>query len=87
MLVERPIELDVPNQGNRLVEPIGTTIDVIRRRAPLVTTCVGMPIAAWRRLDAQISRAHRNREAIENDLFCDEYTLVFEKRRRSADIT
>jgi hypothetical protein len=73
MLVEHPIALDLPNQGNRLVEPIRTIIDVIRRRAPLVTTCIGMAITAWRKLDAQISHAladhHRNREAIENDLF------------------
>jgi hypothetical protein len=91
MLVERPIELDLPNQGNRLVEPMGTTIDVIRRRAPFVTSLIGMAIAAWRKLDAQISHAladhHRNREAIEkdllrnreaieNDLFRGEYKLV-----------
>jgi hypothetical protein len=91
MVVEHPIELDLPNQGNRLIEPIRTIIDVIRRRAPLVTTCIGMAIAAWRKLDAQISHAladhHRNREAIEkdllrnrdaieNDLFRGEYKLV-----------
>jgi hypothetical protein len=73
MLVEHPIELDLPNQGNRLIEPIRTIIDVIRRRAPLVTNCIGIAIAAWRKLDAQISHAladhHRNREIIENDLF------------------
>jgi hypothetical protein len=73
MLVGHPIELDLPNQGNRLIEPIRTIIHVIRRRAPLVTTCIGIAIAACRKLDAQISQAladhHRNREAIENDLF------------------
>src|SRR5262249_29784904 len=72
MLVEGPIELDLPNQGNRLVEPIGTIIDVIRRRAPFVASLIGMVIAAWDKLDAQISQAladhHRNREAIEKDL-------------------
>jgi hypothetical protein len=72
MLVERPIELDLPNQGNRLIDPIRMLIDVIRR-APLVTNCIGIAIAAWRKLDAQISHAfadhHRNREVIENDLF------------------
>jgi hypothetical protein len=52
MHVERPIELNLPNQGNRLIEPIGTIIDVISRRAPLVTTCIGMVVAAWRKLDA-----------------------------------
>jgi hypothetical protein len=73
MLVEHPIELDVPNQGNRLIEPIRTIVDLIRRRAPLVTNCIGIAIAAWRKLDVQISYAiadhHRNREVIENDLF------------------
>jgi hypothetical protein len=91
MVVERPIELDLPNQGNRLIEPIGTIIDVIRRRAPFVMGLIGMAIAAWRMLDAQISQAladhHRNREAIEkdllrnreaieNDLFRGEYKFV-----------
>jgi hypothetical protein len=91
MFVERPIELDLSNQGNRLVEPIGTTIDVIRRRAPFVTSLIGMAIAAWRKLDAHISHAladhyrnreaivrdlSRNREAIERDLFRGEYKLV-----------
>jgi hypothetical protein len=80
MLVERTIELNVPNQGNRLVEPIGTIIDVVRRRAPLVTTFIGMAIAAWRKLDALISHVladhGRSREAIENDLFRGEYKLV-----------
>jgi hypothetical protein len=91
MLVERPIELDLPNQGNRVLEPIGTIVGVIRRHAPFVTGLIGMVIAAWRKVDAQISHAladHyrnreaiekdllRNREAIENDLFRGEYILV-----------
>jgi hypothetical protein len=80
MLVEHTIELDVPNQGNRLVEPIATTIDIVRRRAPLVATFIGMAIAEWRKLDSRIVQAlnahHRNREAIENDLFRGEYQLV-----------
>jgi hypothetical protein len=79
-LVEHTIELDVPNQGNRLVEPIATTIDIVRRRAPLVATFIGMAIAEWRKLDSRIVQAlnahHRNREAIENDLFRGEYQLV-----------
>jgi hypothetical protein len=79
MLVEHPIELDLPNQGNRLIEPIRTIIDVIRRRAPLVTNCIGIAIAAWRKLDAQLSHAladhHRNREVIENDLFRNRFKI------------
>ena len=80
MLVEHTIELDVPNQGNRLVELIATTIDIVRPRAPLVTTFIGMAIAEWRKLDSRISHVladhRRNREAIENDLFRGEYKLV-----------
>jgi len=72
MMVEHTIELDVPNQGNRVVEPIAITIDIVRRRAPFVANLIGIAIAGWRKLDAQISRAltdhYRNREAIENDL-------------------
>jgi hypothetical protein len=80
MLVEHSIELDLPNQGSRLVELITTTIDIVRRRAPFVTNLIGVAIAQWRKLDSQISRAltdhHRNREAIENDLFSGEYKLA-----------
>ena len=80
MLVEHTIELDLPNQGNRLVGPIATTIDIVRRRVPLVTTFIAFAIAKLRNLDSRISQAlnahHRNREAIENDLFGGEYKLV-----------
>jgi hypothetical protein len=80
MFVEHTIELDVPNQGSRLVEPIATTIDAVRRRVPLVAKSVEKAIAAWRKLDSRIAQAlnahYRNREAIENDLFGGEYKLV-----------
>ena len=80
MLVDNSIELDLPNQGSRLVELIGTTIDSVRRRGPFVTTLIEAAIAQWRKLDAQILSAltdrRRNREAIENDLFSGEYKLV-----------
>jgi hypothetical protein len=80
MLVEHPIELDLPNQGNRLAEPIGTTIDIVRRHAPLVATFIGIAIAGWRGLGSQISHVfaskRRNREAIESDLFRGEHKLV-----------
>ena len=79
MLMEHPIELDLPNHGSRLVELIGTTIDSVRRRAPFVTNLIEAAIAQWRKLGSQISCAlaghRRNREAIENDLFRDEYKL------------
>jgi hypothetical protein len=91
MLVDRTIELDLPNQGNRFVGPIATTTDWVRRRAPLVATFIGMAIAEWRKLDSRIAQAlnghyrnreaiesdlYRNRVAIENDLFRGEYKLV-----------
>jgi hypothetical protein len=80
MLVEHTIELDLPNQGSRLVGPIATTSDIVRRRVPLVTTFIALAIAKLRKLDSRISRAlngyRQNREAIENDLFGGEYKLV-----------
>ncbi len=80
MIVEHTVELDIPNQGNRVVELIGTMIDSVRRRAPLVATFVGMAIAALRKLDSQISQLladhRRSRDAIENELFRGEYKLV-----------
>ena len=80
MLVEHTIELDVSNQGSRLVELIVTTIHIVRRRVPFVTNLIGLAIAEWRKLDSRISRAltghRRNREAIENDLFGGEYKLA-----------
>ena len=57
MLVERTIELDIPNQGNQFVEPIATTTDWVRRGAPLVATSIGMAIAEWRKLDSRIAQA------------------------------
>ena len=80
MLVEHSIELDLPNQGSRLAELIVGGVEIVRRRAPFVTNLVRVAIAEWRKLDAKISRAltdhHRNREAIENDLFRGEYKLA-----------
>jgi hypothetical protein len=80
MLAEHPIQLDLPNQGSRLVELIATGTDIVRRRAPLVAACIGIAIAKWRKLDSQISHGfaskRRNRAAIEHDLFRGEYKLV-----------
>ena len=77
MLVEHTIELDVPNQGNRLAESIATTIGFVRRRAPFVTNSIGAAIAEWRKLDSQISRVLADhRRAVENDLFRSEYKLA-----------
>ena len=71
MLVEHLIELDLPNNGSRLVELIGIAIDIVRRHTPLVTNLIEAAIAQRRKLDPQIS----NQEAIENDLFRGGYKL------------
>jgi hypothetical protein len=80
MLVGHSIELDLPNHSSRLVELIATIIGIVRRRAPLVATFIGMAIAEWSKLDSRIAHAlnghRRNREAIENDLFGGEYKLA-----------
>jgi hypothetical protein len=80
MLVEHSIELDLPNQGSRLVEAIAATMHIIRRRTPIVAALIEMAVAEWRKLDAQISHAltgqRRNRQAIQRGLFRGEYKLV-----------
>ena len=81
MLVEHLIELDLPNNGSRLVKLIGIAIDIVRRHAPLVTNLIEAAIAQWRKLDPQIS----NREVTEKDLFRGE--TQFEERRRTIDNT
>ncbi len=79
MFLDEELELDIENEGSRLVEPIAALIDVVKRRAPKFATFVAMAIAEWRKLVAQIARAfageRRNRRAIERELFRDEYTL------------
>jgi hypothetical protein len=80
MLVEDPIELDLPNQGSKLAELMAALTNIVRRRAPRVANLIGMAVARLRSLDSQISRApdghRRNRQAIENDLFGGEFTLA-----------
>jgi hypothetical protein len=80
MLVEQPIELDLPNQGSRFAGPVATGMEIIRRYTPLVATLIGMAAQECRKLIAQILQARssrrRNREAIERGLFRGEYKLV-----------
>jgi hypothetical protein len=80
MFVEQPLELDIPNQGSRLVAPLAAALDLAGRRLPGLVTFLGMVAAEWRKLVAQIARAlaseRRNREAIEKELFRGEYALV-----------
>lgn len=79
MIVAEPLELDLENQGSRLVESLTAVADVVTRRAPAFATCIGMAVAEWRKLTAEISRAvageRRNRAAIERELFHGQYTL------------
>jgi hypothetical protein len=54
MLLDDPLELDVTNEGSRIVEPLTEIIDFVRRRAPTFTAFVSMTLAKWRKFDAQI---------------------------------
>ncbi len=56
MLVEQTIEIDLPQQGNCLIAPIMTTMNVIKCGASLVATFIGMAITEWRRPGSRISR-------------------------------
>jgi hypothetical protein len=51
MFLDEPRELDVGNEGNRIVEPLTAVIDLVRRRAPTFTAFVAMAIAKWRKFD------------------------------------
>jgi hypothetical protein len=48
------LELDVTNEGSRIVEPLTEIIDFVRRRAPKFTAFVSMLLTKWRKLDALI---------------------------------
>ena len=54
MLLDDPLELDVTNEGSRIVEPLTELVDLVRRRAPTFTAFVSMPLTKWRKLDALI---------------------------------
>jgi len=54
MFLDEPIELDVKNEGSRIVEPLTEIIDLVRRRVPTFTVFVSMMLAKWRKLDRQI---------------------------------
>jgi len=79
MFLDEPFELDVENQGNRLVAPLTAAIEFTARRLSVVATFVGLAVIEWRKLVAEISRAlageRRNRAAIERELFHGEYRL------------
>jgi hypothetical protein len=54
MLLDEPRELDVVNEGNRIVEPLTAIIDLAG--APTFTAFVAMTVAKWRKFDTQILR-------------------------------
>ncbi len=79
MFLTEPFELDVENQGSRLVADLAAVIDIAARRAPRLAAFVGMVVAEWRALIAKLSRAfaseRRHREALEKELFRGQYAL------------
>jgi hypothetical protein len=79
MFLGEPLELDVENEGGRLVAALTAAIEFTERRLPVVAAFVGLAVIEWHKLVAEISRAlageRRNRAAIERDLFHGEYRL------------
>jgi hypothetical protein len=79
MLLDEPLELDVENQGNRIMAPLGVAIDTMIRRAPRLAAFLGMMIAEWWKLVDEITRAlageRKHRAAIEQELFHGQYWL------------
>jgi len=79
MFVAEPVELDVENHGSPFVALLAAAVGVAARRAPFLAAFIGMAVAEWRKLVAQVSRAvageRRNRKAIEKELFHSQYTL------------
>jgi len=77
MFLDEPLELDVANDGNRIVEPLTSVIDFARRRAPALTAFVMMAIAKLRKLDGQLLRfcAREPKNRVLPELTCGRYTL------------
>jgi hypothetical protein len=79
MLLNAPTELDVENQGNRIAVPLGSAIDMVKRRTPRLAAFIGMAITEWHKLVAEISSAfageRKHRAAIEQELFHGQYWL------------
>jgi hypothetical protein len=73
MVLKEIVELDVENEGSRLVAQLAVAVATVTRRAPNVAGFVGSMIAEWRKLVAQVSSAlaseRRHRAALETELF------------------
>lgn len=80
MFLQETLELDIENQGSRVVKPLTSIIDTVWRRAPAVAAFVAMAIVEWHKLVAQVLHAFagekRNRAAAERELFHGQYTLT-----------
>jgi hypothetical protein len=80
MVLDEPRELDVPNEGSRVIAAFAAAIDIVECRAPALVSGVRISAAAVRNLAARISRAlaseRTNRAAIERELFHGQYTLA-----------
>jgi hypothetical protein len=79
MFVEH-LELDLPNQGSRVAEPIASAMRVTKQRVPLLANLVATAAAEWRKLVSQIlppiAVQRRNRVAIEREPVRRESTLI-----------
>jgi hypothetical protein len=79
MQINESTELDIANQGNRIAKPLGMSIDLVERRAPLLAAFAGMVIAEWRKLVAELSSVlasgRQHRAAAERELFHGELRL------------
>jgi hypothetical protein len=79
MQLDEPAELDIENQGNRSAALTGAIIDFTERRAPLLAGFIGMVIAEWHKLVAQISgvlvSGRKHRAAAERELFHGQHWL------------
>ena len=79
MFVEH-LELDLPNQGSRVAEPIASAMRVTKQRVPLLANLVATAAAEWRKLVSQILRPiavqRQNHVAIEKEQLHGEYTLI-----------
>lgn len=80
MLLNETFELDIENKGGRLVALLSVILQAATQRVPTFAGFVGMAIAEWRKLVAEVARAfagaRRNRDAIERELFHGHYRLI-----------
>jgi hypothetical protein len=54
VFLDTPLELDAPNQGNRLVRPVAAAVAIAERRVPALVTFLRMAASEWGKLVQQI---------------------------------